>query len=405
MVYSHDTFGMGNIRRMLAICRHLQENIQDVSILIMTGSPILHSFRIHQGIDYVKLPCLKRAETGGLGVRYLDVETEEILHLRSQIILATAHSFKPDILLVDKKPAGLCGELDPTLRYLKTHLPTRVMLVLRDILDQPEATIREWKCNGYDETLRWFYDRILVLGSPEIFDVRHEYQLEPEACGKIIYCGYVERERSQNRPAALRASLGIGEAQRLVLVTAGGGEDGYSLMKTYLDGAKQASPETAPCSLIITGPELNPQHQRCLQASAEGRPDIKILEFTDDMTGLIDAADIVVAMGGYNTVCELLTLRKRSIVVPRTVPVAEQRIRAERMSRLGLFRCLLPADLTPQLLFDTVLEELAAAEIHPQAPAFLHMGALERITNLLSAATPTPELPMASTFYAQGGRA
>jgi len=64
MVYSHDTFGLGNIRRMLAICSHLHASIPDLSILIVSGSPMLQSFRVAQGIDYIKLPCLKRTEGG-----------------------------------------------------------------------------------------------------------------------------------------------------------------------------------------------------------------------------------------------------------------------------------------------------------------------------------------------------
>ena len=81
LVYSHDTFGLGNIRRMLAICEHLHETIADISILILTGSPMLHSFRVTKGIDYIKLPCLKRSEAGDLGVRFLDLESDEDVRL------------------------------------------------------------------------------------------------------------------------------------------------------------------------------------------------------------------------------------------------------------------------------------------------------------------------------------
>ena len=116
MVYSHDTFGLGNIRRMLAICTHLHATIPDLSILILSGSPMLHSFRVLQGIDYIKLPCLKRTEQGNLGVRFLDLDLEQIVRLRRELILSTAVSFQPDVVLVDKKPEGLAGaRTQPTL--------------------------------------------------------------------------------------------------------------------------------------------------------------------------------------------------------------------------------------------------------------------------------------------------
>ncbi len=142
MVYSHDTFGLGNIRRMLAICKHVHSSIRDSSILIVSGSPMLQSFRVEPGIDYIKLPCLKRTELGDLGVRFLDLDVSEIVRLRRELILSTVMSYRPDVVLVDKKPDGLAGELEPSLRHIKCSLSqTRMYLVLRDILDSSSATV------------------------------------------------------------------------------------------------------------------------------------------------------------------------------------------------------------------------------------------------------------------------
>src|SRR5260370_30841561 len=71
MVYSHDTFGLGNIRRMLAICKHLHASIPDLSILIVSGSPMLQRFRIEPAIDSITFPCLKRPGFGELVVLFL----------------------------------------------------------------------------------------------------------------------------------------------------------------------------------------------------------------------------------------------------------------------------------------------------------------------------------------------
>jgi predicted glycosyltransferase len=191
MVYSHDTFGLGNIRRMLAICSHLLANIPDLSILIVSGSPMLHSFRVHPGIDYIKLPCLKRTEQGDLGVRFLDLDLEQIVRLRRELILSTVVSFQPDVVLVDKKPDGLATELEPSLRYIRCNLPqTRLFLILRDILDAPEVTAAEWVKRGYQNTVQWYYDGVLVLGERRVFDVCAEYRFSRLLCHKVRYCGY-----------------------------------------------------------------------------------------------------------------------------------------------------------------------------------------------------------------------
>src|SRR6266850_1803149 len=196
MVYSHDTFGLGNIRRMLAICSHLHASIPDLSILIVSGSPMLQSFRVAQGIDYIKLPCLKRTESGELGVRFLDLEVAEIVRLRRELILSTAVSFRPDIVLVDKKPDGLAGELEPSLRYIRCNLPqARILLVLRDILDSSRATVDAWEEHGYYSTLQWYYDAVLVLGDRQIYDVCKEYEFPESLRQKIHLCSACQARR------------------------------------------------------------------------------------------------------------------------------------------------------------------------------------------------------------------
>ena len=79
MVYSHDTFGLGNIRRMLSICKHLIDSIPDLSILIVSGSPMVHTFRIPQRLDYIKLPCLRRTDREGYSVKYLGTDMSELI--------------------------------------------------------------------------------------------------------------------------------------------------------------------------------------------------------------------------------------------------------------------------------------------------------------------------------------
>ena len=389
MVYSHDTFGLGNIRRMLAICKYLRDTIEDISILIVTGSPMLHSFRVAHGIDYIKLPCLKRSLGGDLGVRFLDLESDDIIRLRSQIIQTSVRSFKPDVVLVDKKPTGLAGELEPALKFIRSGLPSaKVLLVMRDILDEPAATIEQWHKGGYDEAVRWFYDAVLVLGSAGIFDVRKEYRFSPEVSSKVVYCGYVRRERGEKTRKALRRELHVGDDENLVLVTAGGGEDGYQLMQSYLSGLAVAPPSRKVRSLVITGPELPPSKRHMLGDLAASHPGVQVLEFTDDMMGYMDAADVVVSMGGYNTVCELLTLKKRAVVVPRVEPVAEQRIRAERLAGLSLFKTILPADLRPALLMRAVLQEIDRARLGGDSPDLIELDALPRISRLVAALGP-----------------
>jgi len=51
LVYSHDTFGLGNIKRMLEISKHLVAAYTNVSVLIISGSPIVHALAGRSGRD------------------------------------------------------------------------------------------------------------------------------------------------------------------------------------------------------------------------------------------------------------------------------------------------------------------------------------------------------------------
>src|SRR3546814_12566057 len=70
------------------------------------------------------------------------------------------------------------------------------------------------------------------------------------------------------------------------------------------------------------------------------RPRFEAITFDAHMEHLVQNAVGVIAMGGYNTFCELLSLTKRAVIVPRKRPRMEQFIRASRAQALGLGRTL-----------------------------------------------------------------
>ena len=338
-----------------------------------------------QGLDYIKLPCLGRNEFGELSAKYLGTSTEEAVKLRSDLILTAAINYKPDLLLVDKKPYALKGELQDTLDYLKTYLPkTKVVLLLRDILDSPEATVEEWQKHRYYEGVELYYDQLLVVGMPEVFDLIKEYQFPLSISRKVQFCGYIRREPGLKCRNVLRQELQIKPEEQLVLITPGGGGDGYRLVDTYLSGLAHLPTGHNIRSLILSGPEMPLPQRQALYQAAEQYPQVQICEFTDDLMSYMEAADTVVSMAGYNTVCEILSLSKRAVVVPRTQPVQEQLIRAERMARLGLFKTIHPTRLTPEILMHAVLEQLSGTNNHLPPISRLDLDALPRITQYLS---------------------
>jgi predicted glycosyltransferase len=402
LIYSHDTFGLGNIRRMLEVARHLVESSREVSVLVVTGSPMLHAFRIPPRIDYVKLPCLSRNVEGRYGARFLDLSLDATVRLRANLIRSAITDFAPDLILVDKKPFGVEDELSGALVALQSLAKRpKLVLLLRDILDSPEATMRVWRKNGCFEAIEAYYDEVLVVGAPEIFDLKREYQFPPFAAAKVRFCGYIARQAGARSRAEARRELGVADGAPLVLVTPGGGEDGHGLIAASLAGLASLPSAQRPRMHIVCGPEMADAQRHQIKRAAAALPQVSLQDFSDDMMSLMAAADVVVAMAGYNTVCELLTLHRRAIVVPRIQPGLEQCIRAERMAALGLLRMLHPSRLKPAALIEAVQAELAAREVtthtrlgsldglaHCTAAIFEQMG-----LRPARAARPTQALP------------
>jgi predicted glycosyltransferase len=292
LVYSHDTFGLGNIRRMLSICQHLLDNLSNLSILLISGSPVLHRLRLPQGLDYIKLPCVGRDESGEMSVTYLGGNTQEMSRLRSDLILTAVFNFQPDLILVDKKPYGIQGELKATLHYLKKYrLPTKLVLLLRDILDTPESTIKEWCSLGNYQALEHFYDQILVVGTPEIFDVVEEYQFPYTLARKVKFCGYIQRNAGLRSREEILRELSMQPTEKLVFVTSGGGADGAKLLETYLASLGKILGEITWKSLLLTGTEMPLGNQEKILGMASQFSCVAVAEFSDDINSYFNGAD------------------------------------------------------------------------------------------------------------------
>ncbi len=380
LIYSHDTFGLGNIRRMVRIAEALVEHDPASTVLILTGSPMLHAFRLPPRIDYVKLPCLARDIEGQYGVKHLDMDYGDALRMRAGLILSAASDFDPDLVLIDKKPLGVGGELAAMLELLsRRNRPPSIHLLLRDILDTAEATRRVWEAHDYHGAIERYYDSVLVVGERQVFDLAQVYRFPAETRRKLHYCGYIDRAR----PQFMLDCANDGSGAKRVLVHAGGGQDGIELIDAAIRALALAGEGRGFDCRIVGGPELDEANRARLSAGARKLARTEWIDFTDAMGQEIAAADLIVSMGGYNSICEILSYRKRAIIVPRSTPVREQRIRAEAMSRLGLLAMIPLEDLDPAQLLGKIEHELDLANVCAADMARLQFDGLANICDFL----------------------
>jgi predicted glycosyltransferase len=368
LLYSHDTFGLGNIRRTLLISETLQEEYPEAAVLIVTGSPVIHAFRIPDGIDYVKLPCLDRIQADRYRPKFLAEWSAEIANIRRAILAKAVLGFAPDLMIVDKRAAGVDGELVETLRALRrSRRPVKLVLGIRDILDEPAKTrnsLRETRCL---EIVQQYYDEVWIYGERSIFDAVREYGFPETVARKTRYCGYLKRPTQVfDRPAG----------PPHVLVTTGGGGDGSDLIRTYLEGLLTLPRSIALRTTIVFGPEMPTANRVEFRERFGSMTDVVFVDFEADLTRLYAESDLVVSMAGYNTVCELLSFGRRAILVPRAAPVAEQLLRARLFAARGDFDMVEPEELRPQVLIEKVLTAIAGA---PKQANTVDLDGLPRI--------------------------
>lgn len=374
VLYSHDTMGLGHKRRNLLIAQNLGLSPLNVDILLITGTNKSNHFDTSEGIDCVTLPALHKNSEGGYEAKRWQMSLDEIIKIRSQIILTTIQNFQPDILIVDNVPKGAMGELKTTLKYLRKETKTFCILGLRDILDEPTTVYKDWKKAKNEKAIRLYYDEVWIYGDPTIYDSIKEYDFAPDIINKFRYTGYLD-QRSRLEFTSAKTNFNLKE-KRLALCMVGGGQDGAKLALAFAQTVLSENIQ----GIIITGPFMPLEVQQQLKAYAKTRDDLWIFKYVPEPTLLLKQADWVISMGGYNTTCEILSFEKRALIIPRVYPRQEQLIRTQRLQELGLADMLHPDELSPQSLGKWLQQEKKSPEVHQT----IDFQGLKRIPQYLS---------------------
>jgi predicted glycosyltransferase len=368
LIYSHDTFGLGHLRRCRAIAHALVEHNKELSVLILTGSPIIGSFDFRARVDFVRVPGVIKLRNGDYTSLSLLIDIEETLAMRASIIQHTAKMFDPDIFIVDKEPLGLRGEVQDTLKMLKER-GVPLVLGLRDVMDEPGLLAPEWKRKNVIPAVRDLYDDIWVYGLPQICDPLEGVELPKSVRQKMTYTGYLGRSLPQKGmpPTPLQKIT-----EPFILVTVGGGGDGEAIIDWVLR-AYESDDQLPYPALLVLGPFMQSERQTEFLARAAKLKNVEGITFEAQMEALMARAIGVVAMGGYNTFCEILSFDKRAIIVPRTAPRMEQYIRAARAQELGLVSMLLDDKQRDPYTMATALRQLPQQQLpsHVVVPGLL----------------------------------
>jgi predicted glycosyltransferase len=372
LMYSHDTFGLGHLRRCRAIAHALVGRFKGIHVLIISGSQIAGAFDFKARVDFVKIPSVIKLYNGEYTSIGRHIDIQETLDWRRDIILATAASFDPDLFIVDKEPLGLKGELLPTLAMLKDR-GCRLVAGLRDVMDDAESLSEEWDRRDTLAQMDRFYDHIWVYGPAGFWNPMVGLKLPSGLEQRMSYAGFLRREASASQLSSIENL-----PPAYILITAGGGGDGAPLMHAALAGHAVDQHRQLPL-LLVLGPFMRTSDRELIHAAAARLPSVQVIDFHPQAELLLQRASGVVSMAGYNTFCEVLSLNKQTLLVPRTQPRMEQLIRARRAAELGLVSTLMPEEAADPAIMSRHLLELPDRPRPQDAGADRMLGGLEHI--------------------------
>lgn len=347
-LYSHDSVGLGHLRRNLAIAGEIAATFPRSSILIVTGSPCATQFQLPANTDLIKIPSISKNEQGKYITQSFSGSLESTLKFRSDILLEAFRSFEPTMVIMDHQVVGLKGEALPMLREAKRK---GVLSIYgsRDIKDSPEAVKRLWGAADNRWALNECYDRICVYGMQDVFDPRIAYAPLLDKVKKIDFTGYIVP--SLNKPV----KKPVAGQRKKVLVTFGGGSDGAHRAQRYLEAL--ATKPVLWNSHIITGPLMDGDIKRSIREQAKRiQPvgSVKVQRFHGNIPALLRQADAVVSMAGYNSCAEILQSGVPAVLLPRSFPRKEQLIRATLMAERGWVTVLPEESPDPQKLLNAI---------------------------------------------------
>jgi predicted glycosyltransferase len=400
LIYSQDGLGLGHLKRTTSIANEILRVRPRACVLTLSDSPLGGFFQSRPNHDYVKLPSIVKIGPGNWRPLDLSLELDEVLSMRRDLIHNAALHFRPHVLLVDHMPHGALGELVPTLEEFVSGGQTKIVLGLRDVLDSPKVIRERWRVEGAYEALRNFYDLVLIYGSRSLFDHAARYGLPAEIASKLRYCGYVCTPQKPRYASSIRTEYKKrgNASSKLIMGMAGGGADGYPIMRSLLDAVPLLEASGLRFRLVIvTGPFMPEAQRQELQARAVGLP-VSVRKTVSDPFSYITAADVVVAMAGYNSTMEILRSGTPSILVPRVGPSREQRMRVKILHSRGWIDSIDPTRISGPKLAEAIKRTLDRGRSKDASGGPELNGLHEAVAHLLALLPPgTSEPRLASS--------
>jgi predicted glycosyltransferase len=356
--YTQHVLGVGHLFRSLEIDRALHGH----EVHLITGGPAISLDLPKNVTHHAQTPLQMDADFTEIFSSESSLALEEIWEKRTIMLDRLLNELEPDLFLVELFPFGrkrFGRELLPALENIRAgkYGQVRTVCSLRDILvekdDQKKFEDRVVRqANAY-------FDAVLVHADPGLIRLEETFSRVSDLRPEIAYTGYVTPKPAPGAGATLRIEEGIDPHEPLVVASAGSGTVGFALLRSVVRGSRKLYPDLPHRLTMFSGPHLEEEKFAELHSLADGAEHIRIHRFSDRFPDWLDAADLSVSMGGYNTTMNLLAASCHGLVLP-FARNREQDMRARRLQALGCLTRLHPDDLVPEVMAEKMRTALSA---------------------------------------------
>jgi predicted glycosyltransferase len=344
LFYVQHLLGIGHIARASRVANAMQRDGFDVTLV--TGGLPVPGFPA-DGLKHVALPPIAVGDSGFSGLVDINGKAvdDSFKQLRTTLLLNTFEEVKPDIVIIEAFPFGrrqVRFELLPLLQAIEQSRPRPLLMTsLRDILQERNKPGRDEETI---ELVKKHFDTILVHGDPNFVKLEDTFPLAHEISARVVYTGLVAPEPPPEPTE-----------QYDVVVSAGGGAVGAELIRSALEASNIVDDVSSWC--LITGPNMPQADFDAISAQASDK--VSVFRFRKDFPSLLSAAKLSVSQAGYNTVCDILRAKCRSLLIPFAVGgETEQGARAERLAKLQLAHVLQEDQISGPAMADAIRQAL-----------------------------------------------
>ncbi len=335
-LYWHNGRSLGHTIRSATLGQGLLEQMPGSAVIGITGASKGVEL-LPPGMDVLKLPSYLAFDhpQRAVSMPILLVTRDELAGMRANLIATFLRDFRPDVLVVDYYPQGNDGEL---VQGLSQSSETRKVLGLRGILGTPEQTNQQFFSPRMADFIRANYAAIHVYVDERVFRLEEYYDVPAALVEMLRYTGYVTRPAAASRQEAC-ARLNLDAQARVVVASFGGGQGTESLWWAVLR-ALEVIASSFDTAYFAAGPYLEADAYARLQNVAALHPNWRWTRLLDPLPMWMQASDLFIGSGGYNSLAEVLATGANALIIPRQLNEREQLLHAASLAKLQALRLL-----------------------------------------------------------------